>query len=75
LFPSPTRHRFVQAVVLSVFEYYLPVYGNVISLGYMNNVEGANICERYGLREFFHISLERVYLGLLPMDDLVLLRR
>jgi hypothetical protein len=77
LFPSETKLRLVQALVLSVIDYCLPVYGNAVSVGDMEKLQRVqNMCVRYvsGLRKFDHISKARKSLGLLPMKNVCALR-
>uniref|UniRef100_A0A1B6JLP3 Reverse transcriptase domain-containing protein n=1 Tax=Homalodisca liturata TaxID=320908 RepID=A0A1B6JLP3_9HEMI len=77
MFPRETRLRLVQALVLSVIDYCLPVYGNIVSKGDLEKLQRVqNMCVRYvcGLRRFDHVSEARRSLGLLTVADTCTLR-
>jgi hypothetical protein len=76
-FPQAARLRLVQALVLSAFDYCLPVFGNVITAGDIERMQtGQNMCVRFvcGLRKYDHVSSARLNLGLLLISDVCSLR-
>ena len=49
MFPQVAKLRLVQALVLSAFDYCLPVFGNIITAGDMERMQRVqNMCVKFG---------------------------